>query len=158
MAQLLAANTSDPDGDARILTAVDATSANGVPIVNANGFILYSSAVDSNDHFSYTVRDKRAYRPGDTARTTTGSVQINMVTTPVTGQDTIIGIVTLGPTVRQLTFTGVPGFQYVLQFAPDAVNGPWTDLSTDTAGPDGSWVVTDHAATGPARFYRVRTN
>jgi hypothetical protein len=55
-----------------------------------------------------------------------------------------------------LHLTGVPGQTYVTQAATSLAPAHWVNVSTNQAGSDGSFVVTDPAAVGlPQRFYRT---
>lgn len=53
-----------------------------------------------------------------------------------------------------ITFIGVAGVTYVTESAVNLA-GPWTPISTNTLGADGSWQVTDSNATGSQKFYQA---
>ena len=69
----------------------------------------------------------------------------------------IAGIEHSGSNSITVTFDGVPNGTYVVQTAASLtppVN--WQAFSTNTAGADGTWQITDHIAPGTAaRFYRA---
>jgi hypothetical protein len=56
-----------------------------------------------------------------------------------------------------LSFTGLPGLTHRVWATTNlAMPAAWQPISTNTAGPDGSWQVLDSAAAGrPWRFYRA---
>ena len=57
--------------------------------------------------------------------------------------------------MNTLTFAGIPGYEYVLQFATNLTTSPWFNLSTNPAGTNGLGTVIDPNATNVQRFYRV---
>jgi autotransporter-associated beta strand protein len=148
----VATNWSDPDGDPVGLLSVG-MSSNGVAVTTNSGYFLYYSPNNSGDAFSYTVRDFRStYRPGDTVRTATGIVSIQ-----VAGVPAINGALSLsqaGPGTNSILFSGWPGYQYVVQWSTNLADSAWFNLSTNMPGSDGLWSVLDPTATNDARFYR----
>jgi hypothetical protein len=62
-----------------------------------------------------------------------------------------------GPGTNTLTFEGIPGSQYLAQFATNVSGAPWSTISTNTAGTNGVWTVQDPTATNAQRFYRGAT-
>lgn len=59
-----------------------------------------------------------------------------------------------GSAGHRLTFEGVPGSQYVVQYTTNIISGPWFNLSTNTPDTDGTWTVID-STTDSQRFYRA---
>ncbi len=57
------------------------------------------------------------------------------------------------PSGLQLTLLGQSSQTYGIQVSMDLIN--WTTLSTNTAGPDGTFTFTDTGTNLPARFYRA---
>jgi hypothetical protein len=54
-----------------------------------------------------------------------------------------------------VTFQGTPGAQYLIQAVSDlGQSAGWENVSTNTAGPDGSWTFTESMAAHARRFYR----
>jgi hypothetical protein len=105
------------------------------------------------DSFSYTVRDVRsAYRPGDTVRTASGVVGIQVAGPAST--NAALSVTRLGPGANSILFAGWPGYQYVVQWAANLPAAFWFNLSTNMADANGLWTVLDPAATNTARFYR----
>ena len=148
---LLASLTSDADGDARTLTFAG-NSTNNATITTNGTYIFYTNTNNLNDTFTYTVRDVRNYRAGDTVRTATATVFVEIV--EVASSNSITGFTTLGAGTNQIGFAGIPGYEYVVQFATNLGSSPWFDLSTNTAGTNGLWTVIDDTATNDMRFYR----
>ncbi|HVV02110.1 MAG TPA: Ig-like domain-containing protein, partial [Verrucomicrobiae bacterium] len=52
-----------------------------------------------------------------------------------------------------VTFAGTPGARYVIQATPTLNPAAWSDVSTNTAGEDGHWALTE-PMNAPQRFYR----
>ena len=61
-----------------------------------------------------------------------------------------------GSASNVLTLSGLPGYEYRVQFATNLPGTPWFDLATNIAGPDGLWNAVDLTATNDARFYRLK--
>src|SRR5262249_17234714 len=101
------------------------------------------------DLFNYTVSDTF----GGTATvavavtvTSTNGVSPNIVSPPTYDS---------GSGTFQVTFAGIPGYAYTIQYAPSP-SGPWSFLQSATAGTDGLFTVTDVAMPPPpARYYRA---
>ena len=148
----VATNWSDPDGDPVALLAVSA-STNGAAVTTNAAYFLYYNANNVPDSFSYTVRDIRsAYRAGDTVRTASGVINIQ-VTVPAS-TNAALSVARLGSGTNSILFSGWPGFQYVVQWATNLADAFWFNLSTNIADTNGLWTVLDSAATNGARFYR----
>jgi len=62
-----------------------------------------------------------------------------------------------GPNTNRVTLAGIPHYEYVVQFTTNVNDGPWWNLSTNTAGANGLWTVLDPTATNDYRYYRVAT-
>ena len=62
-----------------------------------------------------------------------------------------------GAGTNTLTFVGIPGSQYIAQYATNLSTSPWFDFRTNAAGTNGLWQVIAPNATNVQRFYRVRT-
>jgi len=54
-----------------------------------------------------------------------------------------------------LAFQGSPGAKYVVQSTPDLGSPSWSNISTNTAGTDGTWTTTQPMAGSPQIFYRA---
>jgi hypothetical protein len=70
-------------------------------------------------------------------------------------QPITLGIVANGNGTVTVTFQGTPGGQYIVQ-STASLSQPitWSNVSTNTAGVDGSWIYTD-STTQPQAFYRA---
>jgi hypothetical protein len=62
-----------------------------------------------------------------------------------------------GPNMNTLTFTGIPGSNYIARFATNLTTSPWLPLATNTAAAYGLGTVQDPTATNAQRFYRLGT-
>ena len=145
----LLANDTDPDGDALSITAVSSQSAGGATVTLDGEWVYYTPppGFTSADSFTYTVSDSR----GGTA---TGTVTVNVkLDSGVTRN--IAAIQNLGNGTFRITFNGIPGRTYTIQYTeklnpPDTV---WITLGRATADGVGVFIFNDRA--GPAaRFYR----
>jgi len=155
----LAANWSDPDGDATALVSVNPSSTNGVNNVTTNNTeIFYTPGTNGDvpDAIIYTIRDLRStYRPGDTVRTAAGTILITIAPPSTNVTHNITGIVTNGNGTVTISFAGVPNETYVVLAATNMAAPVWVALSTNVAGTNGLWNYTDpDAASYPSRFYR----
>jgi Bacterial cadherin-like domain/Alpha amylase, catalytic domain len=143
----LLTNDSDPDGNPITFTGLTLLTTNGVTLVTNSTFIFYTNAMNWNDRFNYYISDSQ----GGSA---TGLVVIQVVS--VASNNTVIGLLAGVPGAGSatLTFAGVPGYQYVVQFATNLLNDQWITLATNTAGTNGLWQVVDPTATNRQRYYR----
>jgi hypothetical protein len=153
----LLTNASDPDGDAVALLSVSSSSTNGLNNVTTDGTsISYSPGTNGNvtDAFTYTVRDARAYRTGDTVRTATGTVVVNVVPA-LPGQTQSI---TRPGATAQVSFAGSVGYPYAVQRSTNLTD--WSTLLLTNMPPSGLLQFTDDFSDlgGPpsAAFYRLR--
>ncbi len=146
IAALLAASTSDPDGDVRTLVSVG-SSGQGATVSIASGRILYSPANNNDDSFSYTISDGH----GNTA---TETIRV-MVVNPAGESVGIVLNALHQPTMR---FAGIPGYRYTIQRATASLND-WTDIQTFNAPVTGVFSFTDPTDPPlPSAFYRMRYN
>jgi Bacterial Ig-like domain (group 1)/Bacterial Ig domain len=152
----LLTNASDPDGDGVALLSIPTGSTNGLNNLSSDGTYIYYSpgaSGDVTDAFSYTVRDSRAYRPGDTVRTATGTVVVNVV---IGGIGQVQGV-TPGSTA-QVTFSGLAGLPYSVERSTNLT--AWVSILLTNAPPGGLFQVSDDFSDlgGPpsAAFYRLR--
>jgi endonuclease/exonuclease/phosphatase family metal-dependent hydrolase len=141
----LLTNDSDPDHDLVAVTGIGLVSTNGVPLATNSAFVFYTNNLNVADRFSYTISDGH----GGSA---TGVVSITI--SIAAGTNNFAGFTLLGTGSNQIVLAGVPGYQYVLQWASNLTTSPWFDLSTNTVGTNGLWSVTDVNITNGTRFYR----
>jgi hypothetical protein len=154
IASLLTGVTSDPDGDARILTVLG-TSTNGVTVTTNATHILYSNVNNVEDEFTYTVRDVRSsYRTGDTVRTATGSIRFT-VNAP-TGTNGNVLAISFTNGVVGMRFSGIPEYFYEVQRATDLTPPiTWTTLHTTNCPASGLFDYIDLTPPAGAAFYRT---
>jgi Ig-like domain CHU_C associated len=145
----LLTNDTDPGSYALGFAGLKLTTTNGVNLATNTTDILYTNLANVADRFSY-------YITNSVGGSATGAVFIAL-SSPPAGTNTLINLTALGTGTNQLTFAGVPNFQYLVQWASNLSGSPWFSLSTNTAATDGLWQVTDPSATNPMRFYRVTT-
>jgi len=158
LTDLLAARTSDPDGDGRVLAVLQSPSgvmktARGYTLATNSTSVLYTNAADNAaDSFEYVVLDSRFYRAGDSKRYATNTITIQVADpfTPITIGTNGGGGLTLG-------FYGIPGYAYILQRSSNLV--VWADLLTNTAlanGPNAGLLQFTDTPPHPPAFYRAR--
>lgn len=145
----LATNWSDMDGDSITNFEINLTTTNSVTLSTNSLQILYSSsAPNTNDRFSYIIRDSY----GDT-----NIAYVNVVVDPfVTGQT----ITHLPTNPNALTYFGHPGYTYLLQRSTNVLNpNAWVNISTNTIGSSGQVNVVDKFCdlgfTPAQAYYRV---
>jgi hypothetical protein len=146
----LLANDTDPDSDTLTITAVSATSPNGGTIYLADNWIHYvpASGFTATDTFTYTISDGH----GGNA---VGTVTVNIKTDQNPGSSQIGSIQNLGSSIYRITFGGIPGRTYTIQYT-DSLTVPitWQTLGTATAGSTGTIIFDDNSGS-PLRFYRT---
>jgi hypothetical protein len=143
----LLVNDTDPDSDTLFVSAVNLTTTNGITLTTNSTTIFYPNAANVADQFTYTVSDGH----GGTA---TGTANISVVTVAGTNSVLSLQVGVPGSGTNTLTFAGVPGYSYVVQYATN-VTGPWQPFSTNTAATNGLWTAIDRTATNTSRFYRA---
>jgi VCBS repeat-containing protein len=146
---LLTNYTGDIDGDARALSSL-AVSTNGSFVSTNATHILFAPTNNVAESFAYVVRDVRAYRPGDTVRTATNWITINVTNAIGSAQ-----LISVSGNSIVLRLAGVPGYAYDVERAPE-LSGPWTLLSTTNAPPAGVWEIIDTDPLMPSGFYRTK--
>jgi uncharacterized repeat protein (TIGR03806 family) len=144
----LLTNDTDVDGDTLLLNAVISPSAAGASVLLTNAAVRYWPLFGSTnaDTFKYLVSDGHG-------RTGTGLVTVTVMPDPPITE--WLGIVS-GTGSYSLSFTGVPGFTYTVQFTDSLKPAAWQNLGTVTADGSGNVQIVDNTAgNGPARFYRA---
>jgi len=99
-----------------------------------------------NDQFTYTVSDGR----GGTANAT---VTIT-VSAPTQGFNQV-GAENLGGGAIRLSYLGVPGNNYAIDWRTNLSLGSWIPLTTNAAASDG-WLIFTNTSAEPQSFYRTR--
>jgi len=150
VASLLAstnANVTDADGDSFSVTSVGNPAVSGASTLLSGSFILYTPASSSgnvNDSFTYTVTDSLG-------APTTGIIDVVMTNQT----STTLSISSCGVNCAVVSFQGLPNYTYILQRSSPSSSGPFSDIYTNTAAPNGLFQYTDNPAPNPS-FYRVR--
>jgi hypothetical protein len=149
MAKLLAGAT-DADGDTLTVTAANTTTAGAAVLLEA-GDVKYTppTGFTGSDSYTYTIDDGH----GGTA---IGTVYVT-VTANSGGSPNVVGDPTYdsGTGKFSVTFAGIPGVEYTVEYAEGSAAPPWNKLMNITAGSDGLFVVEDTAAQSPGRYYRT---
>jgi hypothetical protein len=143
----LATNWSDPDGDTISLAAIG-ISTNGVTVTNDAGTLIYFDTNNVNDQFFCTITDGFG---GTNFQTVNIAIVLTNLIPDITG---VAGSPGGGIT---LSFSGTPGFNYVLEATTNLVSpDDWVPLTTNMPDTNGLWQFTDMEATNyPFRFYRL---
>jgi hypothetical protein len=147
----LLSNDSDPDGDPLTLIALDTTSTEGGTILLDNGWVCYSPPTGFNgaDTFTYTLSDDE------------GNLAVNTVTVVMEGANNgptrnIIAIATLPSGHKLVSFIGIAGRTYRIEWTADLASPSWQTLTTQVAGTNGCFEYEDTTEPLPAqRFYRA---
>jgi hypothetical protein len=139
---------SDADGDTLTVSGVSPASTNGGTVLLTSTNVIYTPANNyvGADAFTFTVSDGHGGTASGTVLVTVSNGQsFNIVSY---AYDSGAGTMTV-------TFAGIPGYTYRVQYATTLTPpANWTDLSTNTAPPDGLWQVVDPAGS-MSRFYRT---
>jgi len=143
----LLTNSTDPNGYPLILSGFDLVTTNGITLATNATYIMYTNTDNLNDSFNYYITDQG----GGTA---TGLALIKVVS--VASNNTVLKLQTgvPGQNSNTITFAGVPGYQYVVQFSTNLDTNYWFNLATNLAGTNGLWQVIDPTATNFQRYYR----
>jgi hypothetical protein len=144
----LLASSSDPDGDAITLTAVQSPSPGGATVTISGNWVLYlpPPGLVTSDSFSFTVTDTHG-------ASGTGTVMVNIASN--NGQSmNQLSIQSLGGTKVRITFNGIPGRTYRVQFTTSLVTPNWQLVGSATTDASGVLTIDDDTG-GVARFYRT---
>lgn len=140
---------SDPDGDTVALLAVGPTSAQGGTVVTNSGWVIYTppAGFTNSDSFPFVLSDGR----GGISQ---GTAAVNVTFDNVVPQNLRAEL--LGDGSVRLTFDGIPGRTYSIEFTDNLENPNWQILGTALAGEAGIFTITDLLPPGaPQRFYRA---
>jgi hypothetical protein len=145
----LLANDSDPDNEVVTFISAGPSSTNGGSVVVSNDWIYYTplSGFTNSDAFSYVIEDSAGVQA-------TGLVSIT-VPVDLSQSQNIVAIEALGNNASLISFQGIAGRTYTIQYTESLQTPVWQTLGTSTAGATGAFAFTDTPASGsPARFYR----
>ena len=147
IAQLLS-NDSDPENESLVFSLSLNQSLNQASVTREGAWVIYSSPVsDSSDSFQYTVSDGSG---GSTIGTVIVTVQADE-----TQSQNILSILQDGSDMV-ITFAGISGFSYDIQYTNDLNSPTWITLFTQTTSGNGKLIYRDANPPPPARYYRTR--
>lgn len=153
----LAGTWSDPDGDPVVLSDVNDTSSNGIPVTFDSHFIYYGSNGGGSDAIFYTVEDVRTnppaiYRSGDTPRTASGEI---ILIPPPAFTSTFFS-----PTNLVVTGTGgITNGSYFLLVSTNLSSPPsqWRRIATNNFDATGDFDFTNVLdPNAPEQFYLIQ--
>jgi autotransporter-associated beta strand protein len=146
----LVALASDADGNALSVTGASYAGGNGSSVNLNGGVITYTPGPGfvGSESFSYTLDDGH----GGTALGT-----VNVTVAPSGESFNRVSIDTLGNGDVKLSYAGIPGYNYALDWTHD-LNPPvaWTAILTNQAGTNGSLLFTNTPSSPGPDFYRTR--
>jgi hypothetical protein len=151
----LLTNASDADaGDTLSVTAAGPTSTNGpasnVVLDTGAGTITYTPATGyiGADSFTYTISDNYG-------ATVTPTVFVTITSASAPPPNIVIPPAMLPNGHFHVGFAGIPGYSYTVQYSGNA-NGPWTTITSLTAGTNGVFEFEDPTEPVPSsRYYRA---
>jgi hypothetical protein len=146
----LLVGATDADNDTLTVTAASTPTAHGTTVLEAYD-VKYTPATGyvGSDSYTYTISDGN----GGTAIGT-----VNVIVTSNNGASpNVVGSPTFdsGTGTFSVTFAGIPGVEYTVEYAEGSAAPPWTKLSNVTAGSDGLFTVTDGPGLSDSRYYRT---
>lgn len=148
VAKLLANATGEP-GETLSITGVTSPTPGGGTVSLGVGLITYTApASGTSDTISYTLNDGR----GGTA---TGTIAVTLVPANSEGFNQLALPENIGPNTWRLSYMGIPGYNYALDWRTNLLLGSWVPVETNTAGPNGLLLFTNVSAE-PSNFYRTR--
>ena len=144
----LLADASDPDDDPVSIGSVSPRSQAGASVESYAGWIIYTppAGFTGDDAFTYLVSDGF----GGTA---TGTIKVIAGPNERPSKN-LVGIQTIGGGTFRVTFNGIPGRTYRIQYSIDLTNPNWITLGAATVNSQGVLTFDDSSA-APARFYRT---
>jgi len=79
----------------------------------------------------------------------------SLVTETEPGIPIALGVTNNGDGTVTVSFEGSPGSQYWVQTTDDLINIPWSNISTNIAGPDGVWSFSEAITNHAQSFFRA---
>ena len=145
----LLTNDTAPEGETLTLFSADPTSTNGGSVVESNSWLFYTPlpGLTNSDAFSYVIADSGGAQAA-------GLVSIT-VPIDLSQSQNIVGIETLTNNASLISFQGIAGRAYTVQYTESLQTPAWQTLGTSMADATGAFEYTDSPTNGsPARFYR----
>jgi hypothetical protein len=139
----LLTNAFDADGDPMTITSTSAT--NGMATFNGIN-IVYTPPTD------YSGPDRIDYTVSDSYCSVTGHVNVTVREGNVPAPN-IVSITNNGDSTVTITLAGIPNRYYIVQSTTNLVPPIWISISTNQAGTNGIWSVTD-TIRPDSRYYR----
>ena len=145
-AATLVAASSDPNGDAIVVTAAGPASAHGGVVSLGGGDIHYTppAGYSGADSFQITLTDARG-------ATASGTVDVTVQPEPFTPPPVLTRLP--GGQVG-ISYQGIAGQSYEIERSTDLTG--WTVLATVTAAGNGAVTYTDPTPPAGKAFYRIR--
>ena len=145
----LLVGATDADSDTLSVTAAS-TPAHGTTVLETDD-VKYTptTGYTGSDSYTYTISDGN----GGTAIGT-----VNVIVTSNNGASpNVVGSPTFdsGTGTFSVTFAGIPGYEYTVEYAVGSAAPPWTKLENVIAGSDGLFTVTDGPGLSGSRYYRT---
>jgi hypothetical protein len=141
----LLSNATDFDADNLTLASIGPTTNNATVLVTGS-YVLYANTNAVADQFSYTVSD-------GFGGTNTGTVTLNLSSTPLFGQSAIVS--TSGGTAT-LSFAGIADYSYSVSRTTNLLS--WVTIWTTNAPVGGLFQFVDTSAPLSGAFYRLQFN
>jgi autotransporter-associated beta strand protein len=130
-------------GDTLTITSVTG-AANGTVTTDGTN-VTYTANSGTSDSFTYTVSDSHGL---------TASQTVNVTITPAQGYNQLGNPQLIGG-AAVMTFYGIPGYKYALDWATTLTPPNWTPVMTNTAAANGLLMLTNSTPSG-TDFYRTR--
>ena len=145
----LLANDTVAEGDSLTIIGVSSNSAAGGTVGLTNDWVYYAPPAGSTngDSFTYTVSDGHC---GSDVGTVTVQIKAD------NPQPLTFAIANPGDGSIRLTFDGIPGYTYRIEYTDDLSNPNWQTITTQPADGFGVCQFADGSPTNaPARYYRA---
>ena len=145
----LLTNDTDADGDLLAIVGVSSNSAAGGSVYLRGNWVFYTPPPEftNTDTYTYQVSDGHC-----------GGIATGVVTVLVKTDNSPSGNFTIQRLANGtvlLTFNGIPGYRYRIQYSDSLASPNWQDLGTQTADGFGGYQFLDAPPqNAPARFYR----
>jgi hypothetical protein len=135
-------NDFDGDGDAISASLVSGPSS-GTLILNPNGTFQYThnGNTTNSDSFTYRISDGKSLSAPATV--SIGIFDVKIIGVSRDAMDIV------------LTFSGIPGRNYLLQYTTDLSAPNWTTIGVVTETSPGTFYFRDVAPADQNRFYRM---